>query len=269
MTENTTDLMTIAKSWLQREEQFPIDFDEIWERAGYARRDVATRAFEAAIRNFNLVDGIDYSALKRVNVITRYGVETNGKPIQTWHMTIGAAKRFLTAAQTDAGFKLIDSLIKAEEELTAIKAGGAATNRVANILDNPAQMQELMLELIVRRDQDQQTIKTQAEKIALDAPKIAAFAHIESSDGSMCPTQAAKSLGMRPCDLFDMLARLKWAYKRGTWIGHQDKINAGLVEHTLTTIARPDGSTKTVTQMKITARGIARLARELTVNLFN
>ena len=261
MTENTTDLMTIAKSWLQREEQFPIDFDEIWERAGYARRDVATRAFEAATRNFKLVAGLDFSALKRES--------TGGRPSQTFAMTIGAAKRFLTAAQTDAGFKLIDSLIKAEEELTAIKTGGAATNRVANILDNPAQMQELMLELIVRRDQDQQTIKTQAEKIALDAPKIAAFAHIESSDGSMCPTQAAKSLGMRPCDLFDMLARLKWAYKRGTWIGHQDKINAGLVEHTLTTIARPDGSTKTVTQMKITARGIARLARELTGNLFN
>ena len=262
MTENTTDLMAIAKTWLQREEQFPIDFDEIWERAGYTLRVNAVRAFEKCIANFALVASCDHLSL----LITR---SNGGIPTRSFKMTVGTAKRFLASAQTAAGFKTIDALIKAEEELTAIKAGGAATNRVANILDNPAQMQELMLELIVRRDQDQQTIKTQAEKIALDAPKIAAFAHIESSDGSMCPTQAAKSLGMRPCDLFDMLARLKWAYKRGTWIGHQDKINAGLVEHTLTTIARPDGSTKTVTQMKITARGIARLARELTGNLFN
>ena len=258
----TNDLVVIAKTWLQREEQFPIDFDEIWERAGYADRNIAMTAFRKCVSNFGLNENSDHFFYKKSR-------PNGGIPTPCVKMTVGAAKRFLASAQTQEGFKTIDALIKAEEELTAIKAGGAATNRVANILDSPAQMQELMLELIVRRDQDQQTIKTQAEKIALDAPKIAAFAHIESSDGSMCPTQAAKSLGLRPCDLFDMLARLKWAYKRGTWIGHQDKINAGLVEHTLTTIARPDGSTKTVTQMKITARGIARLARELTGNLFN
>ena len=64
MTENTTDLMTIAKSWLQREEQFPINFDEIWERAGYTLRQNAARAFELAMRNFKLVAGLDFTSLK-------------------------------------------------------------------------------------------------------------------------------------------------------------------------------------------------------------
>jgi len=41
------------------------------------------------------------------------------------------------------------------------------------------------------------------------------------------------------------------------------------VEHTFTTIHRPDGTEKTVTQMKITAKGLARLAEELGGNLFN
>jgi hypothetical protein len=74
------------------------------------------------MRNFKLVEGIDYTSLKRVNVITRYGVETNGKPTQTFKMTVGAAKRFMTAAQTPEGFACIDILITEEEKYAELKA---------------------------------------------------------------------------------------------------------------------------------------------------
>jgi hypothetical protein len=101
--------------WLQRGEQFPIDFDELWERAGYTIRPNAVRAFEACVVNFGLIEGKDYLSLKINNVITRYGKETNGKPTQSWKMTIGAAKRFLASAQTKEGYAIINALIQAEE----------------------------------------------------------------------------------------------------------------------------------------------------------
>jgi hypothetical protein len=51
------------------------------------------------MRNFRLVEGTDYFSLKRNNVVTRYGKETSGKPTQAFIMTVGAAKRFMAAAQ--------------------------------------------------------------------------------------------------------------------------------------------------------------------------
>ena len=126
MTENTTDLMAIAKTWLQREEQFPIDFDEIWERAGYTLRVNAVRAFEKCIANFALVASCDHLSL----LITR---SNGGIPTRSFKMTVGTAKRFLASAQTAAGFKTIDALIKAEEELTAIKAN--IETHVAGLVD--------------------------------------------------------------------------------------------------------------------------------------
>ena len=123
----TNDLVVIAKTWLQREEQFPIDFDEIWERAGYTLRVNALRAFHACVANFDLAEGSEYKSLKT------YIPNRPGKPGLTFKMTVGAAKRFLASAQTQEGFKTIDALIKAEEELTAIKAN--IETHVAGLVD--------------------------------------------------------------------------------------------------------------------------------------
>lgn len=103
-------------------------------------------------------------------------------------------------------------------------------------------------------------------KLAEAAPKVKAMKRLEGRDGSMCVTDAAKTLKMRPKELFDHLSQIKWAYKRPgnmSWIGYQDKLQSGLLEHVTTEVSKPDGSTSVRTQMKITAKGIAKLAEEL------
>jgi len=98
------------------------------------------------------------------------------------------------------------------------------------------------------------------------APKVKAMKRLEGQDGSMCVTDAAKTLKMRPKELFDYLSQDKWAYKRPgnmSWIGYQDKLQSGLLEHVTTEVSKPDGSTSVRTQMKITAKGIAKLAEKL------
>lgn len=117
MSANQNELVRLAKTWIQRDDQFPIDFDEIWEMAGINRRDNAQRHFGSVARNFELIEGLDFTSLKRES--------TGGRPATTWRMTIGAAKRFLASAQTKQGFAIIDALVKAEEELQAIKANPA------------------------------------------------------------------------------------------------------------------------------------------------
>ena len=66
-------------------ERFPIDFDNIWEKAGYKNRKHAVDAFKACVQNFNLTEGLEFS---------RKSGEINigpGRPRQSFDMTIGAA----------------------------------------------------------------------------------------------------------------------------------------------------------------------------------
>lgn len=94
-----------GKTWIQRDDQFPIGFGEIWERAGYTYRHDAVVAFRKCIVNFAMAEGLDFSGISLKS--------TGGRPSQSWRMTIGAAKRFLASAQTKEGFAIIDALVRA------------------------------------------------------------------------------------------------------------------------------------------------------------
>lgn len=127
----------------------------------------------------------------------------------------------------------------------------------ATILENPAAMRGLLL--------------TYTEKvIALEArvegmrEDVEAHERLTKADGSLNITEAAKSLGIRPKDLFSWLAQNGWTYRRpngATWLGYQDKANRGLLEHKTTTVLRADGSEKITEQVRVTAKGLSVLAR--------
>jgi len=100
-------------------------------------------------------------------------------------------------------------------------------------------------------------------KVAEQAPKVEAMKRLEGADGAMCVTDAAKTLNVRPKELFAFLSANKWLYKRaGTkhWVGYQDKIQTGLVEMTEYLATKPDGTEQVYPRAKITAKGLAKLA---------
>jgi Rha family phage regulatory protein len=94
------------------------------------------------------------------------------------------------------------------------------------------------------------------------APKANALDRIATARGSLCITDAAKALQIPPRTLFDYLQRKRWIFRRhGTsWLGYSDKSQAGLVEHKVTTLERPDGNDKVTEQVRITPKGLAKLA---------
>lgn len=99
------------------------------------------------------------------------------------------------------------------------------------------------------------------------APKAEALDRISTSDGGMCITNAAKDLQMRPKDLFVWLSSHQWIYRRvggSGCVAYQDKLQAGHLEHKVTTVSRSDGSEKTVEQVLVTPKGLAKLARQFT-----
>ena len=105
-------------------------------------------------------------------------------------------------------------------------------------------------------------------KVEQMAPTIAAFDRIASAEGSLCITDAAKSLQLQPKKLFSWMHENKWLYGRGGAsqnIAYQNRIHQGYLEHKITIVMRSDGTEKTVTQVRVTPKGLARLAKEFPV----
>ncbi|MEM7621323.1 MAG: phage antirepressor KilAC domain-containing protein [Pseudomonadota bacterium] len=80
----------------------------------------------------------------------------------------------------------------------------------------------------------------------------------------MCITDVAKTLKMTPKQLFSFLSINSWIYKRPdttNWIGHQDKINSGYLEHSEYVYRDRYDSERVKTTVKVTAKGIAKIAK--------
>ncbi|MBL1434724.1 MAG: phage antirepressor KilAC domain-containing protein [Rhodobacteraceae bacterium] len=94
-------------------------------------------------------------------------------------------------------------------------------------------------------------------------PMIDAHEILLNSEGSLCITDAAKTLQMRPKELFAWLSEHRWIYRRkgSAWLGYSAMLVAGFLEHKITTITRTAGPKRVMEQVRVTPKGLARLAR--------
>lgn len=127
-----------------------------------------------------------------------------------------------------------------------------------DVLNDPASMRSLLLNY-------SEKVVGLEDQIKLIQPKAEALDRIATgAEGSMCITDAAKHLQVRPKDLFKYLQSHDWIYRRqgSSWLGYQEKIKQNLVEHKITTISLPDGSERMTTQVRLTAKGLAKLSEQ-------
>lgn len=87
---------------------------------------------------------------------------------------------------------------------------------------------------------------------------------LEGAHGSMCITDAAKTLGQkRAQDLFDFMSARRWIFKRPgnkNWLAYQDKIQAGYMEHEDHIHFDSLGRERVSTRALVTAKGLVKLA---------
>lgn len=141
--------------------------------------------------------------------------------------------------------RIIDRWLELEERGTAAMLSGP----------------QLMAAALIEADA---TLKAQAKQIESMQEDVDAFDRIAKADGSLCVTDAAKALQMRPKELFGWLRENGWIYKRpgsGHDLGYQSKTASGLLEHKVTTVLRADGSEKVTEQVRVTPKGLAKLAK--------
>ncbi|QOF81948.1 phage regulatory protein/antirepressor Ant [Variovorax sp. 38R] len=128
---------------------------------------------------------------------------------------------------------------------------------------DPRQLVTAALQLIEVNQELQATIDQQQRKIDDDAPKVDGFERIARSDGSLCITDAAKTLQVQPRSLTQLLQEKGWIYRRpmgSGWLAYQDRIQSGHMEHKVTTGEKSDGREWSNTQARITPKGLAKLA---------
>lgn len=115
-------------------------------------------------------------------------------------------------------------------------------------------------------DHLQKQVAEKDEVIAQQAKGLEKLDRIEGADGSMCITDAAKTLGTRPRDLFALMNARRWIFKRpgnSSWLAYQDKIQAGLMEHDDHLYKDGQDRERVATRALVTAKGLVRLAEVL------
>lgn len=164
----------------------------------------------------------------------------------------------LIARSRKASAKLFDRWVR-HEVLPKIRATGGFGQR--NLRD-PRQMVQLAAELAALAAEQQ-------AEIAEMRPRAEGFDRLADGSGSMTITEAAKALQVAPRALGEELRECRWCYRikeQGPWLGYQAIIDAGLLEHKVRTLEHPQDPAlpgKVVTQVRVTAKGLARLATML------
>ncbi|ODT57952.1 MAG: hypothetical protein ABS73_15005 [Paracoccus sp. SCN 68-21] len=171
----------------------------------------------------------------------------NGQTYDCFHLPKDLTVTLITGYRADLRYKVVRRL----EELEGQKAPAAIDVR------NPGQLALIASQLI-------EVTQEQAKQIEAMQETVQAHDRLCEAEGSLCITDAAKTLGIRRKDMFDWLHTQGWIFKRGEsddWVAYAPRLASGVMEHRVTTYTRPDGSEKVVTQARVTPKGLSTLAK--------
>lgn len=88
---------------------------------------------------------------------------------------------------------------------------------------------------------------------------------VDATEGSYTLTEAAKLLECHPQAFNQWLNTQKWIYKPSKrWIAYQDKVNTGLLEHSVVQVTKPDGTPIEPIQCRVLPKGMRTLSEKLT-----
>lgn len=182
-------------------------------------------------------------------------LDSLGRPANEYR--IGKRDSFIIVAQLSPEFtaRLVDRWQDLEEAVKQPVLNPANFSRM--------QLIELAMQAEQERIESEQKCLALECVVAAQAPKVEALNRIATSDGSMCITDAAKTLQIQPRKLTQLLQEQGWVYRRpmgSGYLAYQERIQQGLMEHKVTTGEKADGHEWTNTQARITSKGLTKLA---------
>lgn len=195
------------------------------------------------IEQFGFVEGTDFQVISEIGKKPQ-----GGRPSKEYALSLDMAKELSMVERSARGKQARQYFIECEKNLRA------ASNPSLAVFEDPAAMRGILLGYC------EKLIEAKAE-IANLAPKAAGLDLIADAEGTFCISDAAKSLNMRPQDLFTLLSNDRWIFKRGNeWVPFQTKLSAGLMQTKVFLYQDSNRQDRTRTQARITAKGLAKLA---------
>ncbi|MFT8921087.1 BRO family protein [Acetobacter sp.] len=107
------------------------------------------------------------------------------------------------------------------------------------------------------------TIASHTELLNYSMPRAAIHDRLIYADGTLTLSDAAKTIGVAPRKFMALLRREGWLFRRGKspLAAYQDKIKSGYLTHKVSVILAPDGEERMTEQVRVTSKGLAKLAR--------
>lgn len=174
-----------------------------------------------------------------------------------YHLTLDMAKELSMVERNEKGKQARQYFIECERRAKQAAADPAA------LLNDPAAMRGLLLTYTEKVIALETKVTERDKLISHIQPQAEALQRLSLASGSLCITDAAKTLQIQPKKLFAVLQEHKWVYRRtgcNHWVGYQDKLQQQLLEHKTTTVSRSDGSEKITEQVRVTPKGLSRLS---------
>ncbi|WP_192871159.1 antA/AntB antirepressor family protein [Bartonella bovis] len=168
-----------------------------------------------------------------------------------YHLTLDMAKELAMVERNEKGKQARQYFIECERK-------AKQPLNLANALQNPLTIRQLLLESITQLEDLRTEVKTLK-------PKAEALEHLKRSNDLFSIYEAAKDLQIKPKEFVERLQNHKWVYrntKKGPLLPRQDKINRGLMDCVIHTIQKSDGTEINVSSAKITSKGLAYLSEE-------
>lgn len=113
------------------------------------------------------------------------------------------------------------------------------------------------------------TIASHADLLNYSMPRAAIHDRLIHADGTLTLSDAAKNIGVAPRKFIALLRREEWLFRRGKspLTAYQDKIKSGYLTHKISVILAPNGEEKMTEQVRVTSKGMAKLARLVPASL--
>ncbi|WP_455480095.1 antA/AntB antirepressor family protein [Bartonella sp. B23] len=199
------------------------------------------------IKEYDFLENQDFMSFTK-NLVKPQG----GRSFKDYALTLDMAKELAMVERNDKGKQARQYFIECERRAKQVSAPQIDYSDPRTILGVITHMQE--------------ELQNKDALIEQQAHKVIAYDHLTRAEGTMCITDTAKMLEIRPKDLFGYMQQKRWIYKRvGTseFVPYQDKIQQGLMDCATNVFRRDDGSEKVSVQARVTAKGLAFLREEI------
>ncbi|OWJ83101.1 hypothetical protein CDV51_16265 [Haematobacter massiliensis] len=177
-------------------------------------------------------------------------LDGQGKPRKEYRLPKDLTVTLITGYRADLRYKVVKRL----EELEGVRSARPMLD-----FSDPAVMLGVFQHLQGQVAEKEAIIEEQGGRLKkLD--------RLEGAKGSMCISDAAKTLGVGRDYLFKFMSARRWIFKRSggkTWLAYDDKRKSGYLEHDDFMKINDVGEERVYTRVLVTAKGLVKLAELL------